>query len=66
MTVVITLLVLHILPLSHNGGSHMELTSRLGWLVTCSVVLMNTSSFSSLVIMFSLLWMISSLSHCMQ
>jgi hypothetical protein len=42
----------------------MELISELGWLVTCSVVLMNTDSFSFLAILFPSLWMTFALSHC--
>jgi hypothetical protein len=39
--------------LSRSSGSHMGLTSNLGSLMICSVVLMNTDSFSFLVIQFS-------------
>jgi hypothetical protein len=42
----------------------MELTSVLGWLMICSIFLMNTNSFSFVIILFSSLCIISVLFRC--
>jgi hypothetical protein len=57
-------LLTHSVFLFRSKRSHMEPKSMLGWLTTCSVVMMNTDPFSFLMILFCSSCMISALFHC--